>query len=210
MLLELQTDILTAHNHVIARALKDKIRYYLHGVHIETVTGGLRLTSTDSKILLCTYAEVDSASIDQYHNVILDGAELKRAMTGYKSDTVEVELVTSDQPHAIINGCKVSYIDGTFPDYSRVVPTGKPSGEVAHYDPDLVQVFAKVAKQLTGYKLVEIQHNGNDPARVPISDSAFGVIMPFRAAKDLPHANAFNHIMAQQWAEPSATQHAAE
>jgi DNA polymerase-3 subunit beta len=81
-------------------------------------------------------------------------------------------------------------VDGTFPDYRRVVPQDL-DGKPAQYNPAYLADFAKARQELTGTKLDKdgkgsplVRYNGGSPAVVDFAwdtgFQAFGVIMPLR------------------------------
>ena len=94
------------------------------------------------------------------------------------------KLVQDDQGKWSIDGISFTPIDGKFPDYERVLPKQKMSNEVAHFNPEYIARFVKVAKTLRSAKvaMVNISHNGQSGALVDVGipDRFLGVMMPLR------------------------------
>ena len=78
-----------------------------------------------------------------------------------------------------------SRVDGTFPDYRRVVPKDL-DGKPAQYNPAYLADFAKARKELGGDRTTSpvVRYNGESPAVVDFAwdtgFDAFGVLMPLR------------------------------
>jgi len=78
-----------------------------------------------------------------------------------------------------------SRVDGTFPNYRRVVPQDL-TGEAAQYDPIYLADFAKARKELGGDRTTSpiVRYNGGSPAVVDFAwgtdFQAIGVLMPIR------------------------------
>jgi DNA polymerase-3 subunit beta len=103
---------------------------------------------------------------------------LKRVLTGNKQFAIEVAP-------DMIDGQRYAPVDGTFPDYRRVMPAAPLSGETAQFNPDYVADMGRIGALLTGKKdglRAHIHHNGTGPAGVEFigCDTAFGVLMPIR------------------------------
>ena len=78
-------------------------------------------------------------------------------------------------------------VDGTFPDWTRAIPSREPSGVVAQFNPAYVADMGKIGTLLTGNRsgnLAHFHHNGDGPCGVtfPGCDDAFAVLMPVRAS----------------------------
>jgi DNA polymerase-3 subunit beta len=74
-------------------------------------------------------------------------------------------------------------LDGTFPDFRRVIPS-KVSGQPAQFDPRFTGTLAKAWSILHGGKgphCVGLGFNGNDGALINLADENFvGALMPLR------------------------------
>ena len=84
-------------------------------------------------------------------------------------------------------------IDGTFPDYRRVIPATT-DGVTAQFDPAQLVTFQKAAALIGGHAVPTLHHNGDGPALVTVKDMGerdafiiFGVLMPFRTSAEKPY-----------------------
>jgi DNA polymerase-3 subunit beta len=147
-------------------ASTEKTRYYLNGVYFDP--RGF-IVATDGHRLFC--AKIEAWDGDSF---LIPNDMLKRAMTGNKALIVEVTATS-------IDGVAYVPIDGTFPDWTRVIPQ-ELSGETAQFNPAYVADLGKVAKILgdkSGH--ISIRHNGNGPAGILFGrKDCFAVLMPVR------------------------------
>lgn len=113
----------------------EELRYYLNGVYLHPIGGSVRAVSTDGHRL----AQIDSEVAAEFPGVIVPRktvAELRKLL-----DIGDVEVSASetkirfDLGHTQITS---KVIDGTFPDYTRVIPTA---------DNHIVTADAKEMKQ---------------------------------------------------------------
>jgi hypothetical protein len=84
---------------------------------------------------------------------------------------------------ATLNDVSMHPIDGAFPDVSRVIPSGRNSGNVAAFNPLYLADIGKAAKILgAGVNDFHLDHNGGDPAMVTFggTGAAFAIVMPYR------------------------------
>jgi len=178
----------------------EQTRYYLIGVYVEPcAAGGVTMTVTDGHRLICVRDETGSA--DQSGIVQLSPDAMKLC----KSKPRETRRVTIDGQDALIEksldsgetwesiglSAKV-FVDGTFPDYRRVVPDVKiDPTKTLHpwFRGRYMASFATAAIELE--KVSDTGRNGellfcgsdcNSPALVLFANSphAFGVLMPVR------------------------------
>lgn len=158
-------------------------RYYLAGVSIESDSNSRAvICATNGHILFAAKSAIENYSIP---NLIVPIDTLKRALTGHKSETVELEI----GERTAINGLQFAPIDGTFPDWRRVIPENGINSEKcagdkpAHYDPEYVSTMGKIAKAL-GHKTLaaKIHQNDTSPALVTFDaeSACIGVLMPCR------------------------------
>lgn len=107
----------------------DETRYYLNGIYFEkSADNSLRMVSTDGHRLSMIEKEVPSATkLELSQGVILPRKgmlELKRLLAGAEDS---VSLCIRDRNAIVLSKETLLYIrliDGEFPDYNRVVPTG--------------------------------------------------------------------------------------
>jgi len=181
-------------NHLLATvyaACNGETRYYLHGVNVEFLPKRTIYTATDGQILICATHEADNITGDQckLDPMIIDKASIKLLKLDKSGDT--------DHPvYDVLEGGRLAgrdhilkVIDGTFPDYRRVVPSTV-NNELAHYNLNLLLPFAACCKKFEGYiegvhNMPTISHNGMGPGLVNMSSPGyecqlFGVAMPTR------------------------------
>jgi DNA polymerase-3 subunit beta len=155
-------------------ASTEQARYYLLGVYVDPK--GF-LVSTDGHRLFC--GKIDLADVPAFDGWIIPATALKRALTGYKADTI---TIAPDR----VGDIACQPIDGTFPDWRRVVPSDL-SGETAQFNPAYIADLGKIGVMLRGKRKnsldAHIHHNGEAPAAItfPEIDDAFAVLMPIRA-----------------------------
>ena len=167
-------------------AVKD-IRHYLLGIYI---TKG-RIVATDG--LVMGVFEAPGAAGDVILPLALVQQVLKAAK---KADLVEVEILEG-KVSITVGGATFggALIDGTFPDYRRVIPATVPSeGATAQFDPALLErAYAGVAAYY-GVKpnVLRLEHNGPAPAVVwhPGDIGALGIVMPMRSDANAEELNA--------------------
>lgn len=195
---------------------KEETRYYLNGAFIEPhPVKGVTLVTTDGRKLLAIYDENGAA--DESAIVRLTPEAMKACKpgkgerrditiaTGSASATVNVTteaqegidekgrpcgaVVLTDTPVAISANCK---IDGTFPDYRRVLPPPAvfdAKSFAPAFSPLVVDTFCKVSTELAehyGASVAPFRMNANSegPTLVtfPPNFNAFGVALPMRSA----------------------------
>lgn len=174
-------------------------RYYLNGVRVLAEPGCTSMEATNGHIAAIHQQEVAEGLNQGFADVILPVGKVKMLLAACPKGLSHVPVTVSyvcgdnlvrrvDVPNA---GMSFDSIDGVFPDLIRMIPT-KVSGEVAHFNPDLLSAFVKSAKALgSRAEAVAIGHNGTGPALVSVGrDSEFlGIIMPLRG--DPVHPAAF-------------------
>jgi hypothetical protein len=203
---------------------QDPSRYYLQGALIEPCASGTgaRLVATNGSVLAIIRAEdgrTNKANIWPLSKELLaacahkprDGYARWAVVSGEAGKPNIIVIVpakdadqaaeTAKSPAAIEYTAFITAIDGTFPDYLRVLPTKGENTELANnaYNPDLIAKFGAVAKfDAQGEKrkhpspirifsssdrLPTNQKLGENPATVKITGRPdfFGVLMPMRA-----------------------------
>ena len=104
----------------------EETRYYLNGIYFHGIDGKLRCVATDGhRLALCEMAAPDGA--DGLPGVIIPRktiAELRRLIDGL-SETIEISVSEAKIRFKVGSAVLTSkLIDGTFPDYDRVIPKG--------------------------------------------------------------------------------------
>lgn len=172
--------------------------FYLEGVYIHPhAVQGAVMAVTDGTRMMVIH-DVDGVANAKGDIVKLDKAMLSACKPAPK-ETGERLLVIENETQATITGAAGNLIaaqgewkiDGTFPNYQRVVPSSVDgSGTVGAFNPAQLGDFADAAVQLgkrdASYSKghIRVLANGvTDPALVLLGvDYAFGVLMPVRAA----------------------------
>jgi len=187
----------------VARFVSDEsVRYYLQGVQVAPLaTGGVTLAATTGHVLGAMRLSAIEASATA---TFILGAhkDLLRACKPRKNnphtivcraDRVDVyENYNAAEPGTPVYTGHKPYVDGTFPDWRRVLPTtvSGSRSEAPHKDgtaptwmainPTLLALFAGTGDTLGG---VSFDWNGGGAILVANGDTRFlGVIMPMRAA----------------------------
>jgi DNA polymerase III sliding clamp (beta) subunit (PCNA family) len=167
------TDILKA---ALLCASQEESRYYLRGVHLST-TGHL-VTTDGHRMFVARLNERPSA------DVIIPFSDVAAAL----------KLVGARCKEIDVDGTKIASImytpvDGTFPDWRRVVPTGEelPSGKpddapgAVHFNHAYVGDLAKMGKLLGGTSLLH-PVSASHPCLVTFGEreDCLAVLMPLR------------------------------
>jgi DNA polymerase-3 subunit beta len=180
--IEVPTAVLKA---ALICASTEQARYYLCGVYVDPK--GF-LVSTDGHRAFV--GKIDLTGIPAFDGWIICRDVLKRALTGYKADTITIA------PDRVGNSlCQP--IDGAYPDWRRVVPSDL-SGVTAQFNPAYIADLGKIGVILRGKRRnsldAHIHHNGESPAAItfPEIDDCFAVLMPIRAHHSDNGAEAWN------------------
>ena len=172
---------------------KEETRYYLQGVYIHKneVKGGINMVSTDGHRLIVVHDPLGNIDGDP---VIVKAnkaflASIKKNMK-YLDAEIEVRgkeaILSNIDNSGMRSECGRDYdviIDGTFPDYLRVIPSFDPTKPIAtgSFNAGYIESFGT----LSGNKSQGVTMFGNDatqPFLVFVNDRAdlFGVLMPMR------------------------------
>lgn len=162
-------------------ASNEEARYYLKGVLVELRPGVTRYVATDGKILVA-HEETNETSI--FGNWIIPLEEIK-AWKILARDFGGAELSDNGDGFLKIgrdNGEARIFrpVDGTFPDYMRVLPQSV-DGNMAQFDGLLLARIEKLAKEM-GIGSPYLHYNGNSPCPVSFSgcEQTLAVVMPMR------------------------------
>lgn len=103
----------------------EETRYYLNGIYLHVADGKLRAVATDGHQLARIDAELPSGA-EGIPGVILPSKlvkELKRIIGNGTGETIKIELSNAKARFTVGAFCLMSkLIDGSFPDYARVIP----------------------------------------------------------------------------------------
>lgn len=179
-------------------ASTDPTRYYLHGVQVEpSPQGGLLLIATDGHRLSLAHdagATVEGTLPER--GVILPA--VKAAMAKLKEGTrAQAAVVTYDGQTFAVDGqtWHAPAIDGTFPDWRRILPYVTEAKPGAGFNPRYLADFAKIAAAF-GDKNAPLVITGADatfPHWVQIAGVPDwrGVILPLRHDCETPTRPAY-------------------
>jgi DNA polymerase III sliding clamp (beta) subunit (PCNA family) len=169
------TDLLKA---ALVCASSEETRYYLRGVHL--TTSGHMVTTDGHRMFVARL--VDRPPVDVI--VPYDAVTAALKMAGARVKEIEIELLANR-----IGQIQYTPVDGTFPNWRAVVPTGleKPSDKPddapgrVHFNHAYIGDFAKMGKLLDGAPLMH-PTSASNPALVTFGEreDCFGVLMPMR------------------------------
>lgn len=192
-------ELTLSRSHLLAAlqcAATDDLRYYLNGVRVEADQAGVRYIATDGHILWCSIDESDKA--DEPYQVILPSDLVKQATKGGSRAPEFIKLVDEEPGRGKPLALGDQYaqpIEGSFPDWKAVVPTGaiKPA-LIGTFDARLLVRLRSAFLAFEGRSPADktqptsLAVYGND-ARSPhlVSgghDNGFAVAMPYDAKAD--------------------------
>ena len=179
MTITLSPDLLKA---AVLFTSKEEVRYYLKGVSIQATIATVKVAATDGHRLFV--ARVCQEENTEAFSIIIPSDTIATATKGAKYPLALSKL--SDTQWRL-GDTIFTPIDGTFPEYSRIVPTSV-SGETAQYNPEYIAALGKANKLLGGSNAATIGYNGDNPALVTgdgyKAHNAIAVLMPMRADKE--------------------------
>lgn len=181
-------------------ASNEKARYYLNGVCIESDGG---ITATDGRTMACYGI---AAQKPEGADIILSNADIKKLLAVHKLDSKEmgknIEVVIrltltegnnlncatvvqlDNEPDKVLSSFDSKPIDGTFPEFRRVIPTGDERCGDFSLNMALLSRFGEAARLVTGKNLEQFRiicRTNTSPIEVRINDEKFlGVITPMR------------------------------
>lgn len=175
----------------------DPCRFYLHGVCIQLAPqGGLHIIATNGHILSVGYDKYGHMTgLDDREEIILKLTSQEFALFA-KHQAVEItqdivslykdEKSTMGDDLILSKRLFCDYIDGTFPDWRRVVP--KPLDEQRHapFNAKYLATFARMQKCFPdhGDAIVITGNSSKNPyvVRFPSVENWFGIVMPMLAS----------------------------
>lgn len=194
-------------------ASTDPTRYYINGVFVEwdEFSGELRTIGTDGHILLKHTTTLDghlgkgcsSQGGDERRGFILrtdtkDKAFKAKGVNLWVYGDMESGLLQmldigrkgapeDDCTYPRVGVCEFEKIDGTYPDYSRIIPDHAPKHNVMAFNPALLARLHKGARECLGSPTANAplsmsSQGEGEPMRVHFQSSVplVGVIMPTR------------------------------
>jgi hypothetical protein len=163
-------------------------RYYLNGV---CITPSGHIVSTDGhRLFVGRYSDTPVEG-----ELIIPLAAVKKALTGYRGDSIALVDSRKTGGKIFLDTLSFDPVDGTFPDWKRLLPTGEgkeytPRADQPEDNPNRVQFnpvyygdLAKISKLLTGGTNIHVHvWTSTMPAGVSFAgrDDAFCVLMHAR------------------------------
>lgn len=172
---------------------KEETRFYLKGVCVEITPDHVTYIATDGHVLAATRRKQEGEAVEPLEGRYIIPTHI---CTHFKLPKRE-EYVWATLQHNEGLSFTLRYaeqaitfevVDGTFPDWRRVVPS-ECDGVVAQFNPMILARLSKVSKTLCRHgksEQVQLAHNGYGPALATFNcedENAFGVIMPFRQSR---------------------------
>ena len=172
----------------------EETRYYLNGINLEFTPDGVVMAATDGHRMIVLRQPYGEHAATAAHASVIVPRDLVAKLKVKHKTLDETTLTIADDGKLTFEHAGESYggsrVDGSFPDYRRVVPQDL-DGKPAQYNPAYLADFAKARQELTGNKLDKdgkgsplVRYNGLNPAVVDFAwgtdFQAFGVIMPLR------------------------------
>jgi len=196
---------------VLVAVSTEETRYYLNGINLEFTPDGVVMAATDGhRMIVLRQAYGEHAATAAHASVIVPRdlvAKLKIKLKTLDTTT----LTIGDDGRLLFEHAGESFggsrVDGSFPDYRRVVPKDL-DGKPAQYDPIYLADFAKARKELGGDRTTSpiVRYNGGSPAVVDFAYGtgfqAIGVLMPIR---DRTETTYYTWASAPAAAWPDAT-----
>ena len=183
----MKTTLIINHLRAVFNAVStEESRYYLCGVQVEITARGTTLVATNGHMLLAAHDETNT--LDEPVSLIIP-ADIVKGFKPARGQTM-VELSTEDGKTWRLGNTLFAPIDGTYPNWKRVVPEKTPdalSVTDAWFEPKYQLAMYKAAKELG--TLCDIHPDGLNPALVSFRDektdySVIGVIMPYRKKRE--------------------------
>lgn len=171
-------------------APKADVRYYLRGVCVDP--SRRIVVATDGHTLLAArYPGADTDAADGAAFIVpRETVELGIKSLDRKTALAETEIEHDSRTRALrVGRVAGEAIDGTFPDYDKVLPK-HPSGKVTQFNADYLARAQDALMLIAGSKTpgVHIAHNGDAPAILTRDDcgTAFVIVMPCRVGDTDP------------------------
>ena len=187
------TDLLKA---ALVCASSEETRYYLRGIHLST--SGHMVTTDGHRMFVARLNEQPAADVI----IPLDDVKAALKLAGARAQDVEVDLAANK-----IGQISFQPVDGTFPNWRAVVPTGEESPsskpelndgpENVHFNHAYIGDLAKMGKVLDGASMLH-PRSASHPCLVTFGERAdcFAVLMPMRRNVDRSAVLTRNVVMA--------------
>ncbi len=175
----------------------EKTRYYLNGVYFcKAKRGGVYIISTDGHRMSIGYdakGKIDKPAIIRFPADFLKHLTPKSGALTLKIEKDGMAEIKTEHAGSVA-ACRATVIDGTYPEWRRVVPTDEPLDSChGSFNPKYLADYKAVLTALGIKESRAMKIVGTDdvsPHRVHIGgvDNWFGVLMPMRfvARTDIP------------------------
>jgi len=194
---------------VAITASTEETRYYLNGVCLVHSAAGLIMVATDGHRMSVVKQDwTDTVPETPFAQVIVPLAFIKKIKLARGIDHGELTLGEGGSITIKYVGetMGTNAVDGSFPDFRRIIPSKPHSNVPAQFNASYIEDFAASGRMLSNAKDARqpvISHDDGNPALVNWyfgegqGLEAFGVLMPIRV-KD------HHHKPAPSWALPEA------
>lgn len=167
-------------------AAKDDFRHYLNGVKVESNPIQTRLIATNGHVLAVHRADAKEENEGVWDGVIpIDAVntllKMKTNMRTLKNEPITLTGQDTGEIRADWNGQSIIFrpIDGTFPDYKRIIPRTV-SDAASWYDLKYLQIIADAADDLGMKNGYTFRFNGDSAGLASIGADMVAVVMPMR------------------------------
>ena len=178
---------------VLVAVSTEETRYYLNGINLEFTPDGVIMAATDGHRMIVLRQPYGEHAATGAHASVIVPRDLVAKLKIKLKTLDETTLTIGDDGRLLFEHAGEMFggsrVDGTFPDYRRVVPQDL-DGKPAQYNPAYLADFAKARKELGGDRTTSpiVRYNGGSPAVVDFaygtSFQAIGVLMPIRDRTD--------------------------
>ena len=176
-------------------ASTEETRPYLRGVLLEITNAGVYYVATDGHRIIVSWRGPGDAQCRDWiksEYLIIPTDECKRAKI--KRGSAEDATLTLNDDGTVTIQHDITWtfkpIDGTYPDWRRVIPREQDKDELARaalFNPAYLMSYQTFADKLEFGKVILNQRDGSSPMPVTfsgheggISKMSFGIIMPMR------------------------------
>ena len=175
-------------------ASTDQTRYYLAGVYVEIDDEAVTYCATNGHILAARQLRAEHEGADRLTGrFIIPSRVIKSIKFGPRVKSAEVVIERIGEKHFGMAGAAFEMIDGTFPDWRRIVPTEPMTNsrvqtstigaEHVEYDPKYLVAMESVGLTI-GAGRGQVIPNGTAPALVQYAEDSdlLAVITPMRVS----------------------------
>lgn len=164
-------------NSLLLTTLINNIKHYLNGIHFECKGKSIIAVSTDGHRMSVARIGYEGEPFDSF-TLPRDALASLKAKSKIEIVIENVVVIVNDD----ISSRRVPHVDGTYPDWRRVIPDSF-TGEAGHFNPLYLADLVKVRKffGLKNKTTINLLQNGDRAAIDKITDDFFVLIMPIGA-----------------------------